>query len=353
MLARVLLGLAAGVLRVLLGLPARVSRVLLGLNIPGIGWVLARNLASHFGTAHHEVNVSQAEAIGLLTDLVHHQDEPLADPVCIPLHFVCKLAAQNEIKVVLAGEGADELFWGYPIYGEALERWRLIERFLALPTPVRRLLPQLVGDRHARRREFLDQLPDGRPLPLHMPLGMTRRQRRVVLGTGDGAPAPGWGPTGDAAGEDPLLRLMFDTQEYEFSLRLPELLLMRIDRFSMVNSVEARVPFLDPFLVDFAYRLPLEYKHADGRTKVLLRRAIADVVPTWVLERPKQGFGAPVADWASAFTCAASSGFIQCGRSFEGGGVSNGEVVVSSGLNNLTSFVSSRSLKPVPTWPAY
>jgi asparagine synthase (glutamine-hydrolysing) len=260
----------------------------------------ARRVAEHFGTAHHEVNVSQTDAIGLLTDLVHHQDEPLADPVCIPLHFVCRLAAQNEIKVVLAGEGADELFWGYPIYGRALEQWKLIGRALSLPAPLRRLLPQLVGDRHARRREFLDQLPDGRPLPLHMPLGMTRRQRRVVLGTGDGAPAPGWDPSGEAAGEDPLKRLMFDTQEYEFSLRLPELLLMRIDRFSMANSVEARVPFLDPFLVDFAYRLPLEYKHAHGSSKVVLRQAVADVVPPWVLERPKQGFGAPVGDWAGS-----------------------------------------------------
>ena len=258
----------------------------------------ARRVAAHFETEHHEINVSQSEALGLLTDLVHHQDEPLGDPVCIPLHFVCKLAARNEIKVVLAGEGADELFWGYPSYSRILKRWNLIERVLALPTPVRRLLPQLVPDRHPRRRELLDQLPEGRLLPLNMPLGMTRRQRQVVLGITDGASAPGWGPTEVAAGEDPLLRLMFDTQEYEFSLRLPELLLMRIDRFSMANSVEARVPFLDPFLVDFAYRLPLEYKHAHRISKVLLRRAVSDVVPAWVLERRKQGFAAPVDDWA-------------------------------------------------------
>jgi asparagine synthase (glutamine-hydrolysing) len=260
----------------------------------------ARRVARHFGTEHHEVNVSQADALNLLTRLVHHQDEPLADPVCIPLHFVCELAAQNEIKVVLAGEGADELFWGYPRYVQVLERWRLVERILAVPRPLRGLLPHVLPGRFARRRELLEQLATGRPWPLHMPLGLTRGQRRVVLGREEEQPAPGWSTTASGSGESRLTRLMFDTQEYEFSLRLPELLLMRIDRFSMANSVEARVPFLDPSLVDFVYRLPLEHKLSHGTTKIVLRRAIEDVVPDWVLARRKQGFSAPVADWAGA-----------------------------------------------------
>jgi asparagine synthase (glutamine-hydrolysing) len=260
----------------------------------------ARRVARHFGTEHHEVNVSQADALDLLTRLVHHQDEPLADPVCIPLHFVCELAAQNDVKVVLAGEGADELFWGYPRYVQVLERWRLVESVLALPSPVRKLLPHLLPARFARRRELLEQLRGGRPYPLHMPLGLTRGQRRAITGGHAGAPAPGWSPTAEGDGESRRTRLMFDTQEYEFSLRLPELLLMRIDRFSMANSVEARVPFLDPFLVDFVYRLPLEHKLAQGTTKIVLREAISDVVPDWVLARRKQGFSAPVADWAGA-----------------------------------------------------
>jgi asparagine synthase (glutamine-hydrolysing) len=72
---------------------------------------------------------------------------------------------------------------------------------------------------------------------------------------------------------------------------------MRIDRFSMSNSVEARVPFLDPALVDYVYRLPVDRKLSRGETKVVMRRAIADLVPDWVLARPKQGFGAPVVSW--------------------------------------------------------
>lgn len=260
----------------------------------------ARRVARHFGTEHHEVNVSQADALDLLTRLVHHQDEPLADPVCIPLHFVCELARRNDVKVVLAGEGADELFWGYPRYVQVLGRWKLVESVLALPAPVRRALPHLVPARLARRRELLEQLETGRPWPLHMPLGLTRGQRRIVLGRDDEAPAPGWAPTSNGENESRLTRLMFDTQDYEFTLRLPELLLMRIDRFSMANSVEARVPFLDPALVDFVYRLPLDLKLANAKTKIVLREAISDVVPDWVLARRKQGFGAPVAEWVGS-----------------------------------------------------
>ena len=104
---------------------------------------------------------------------------------------------------------------------------------------------------------------------------------------------------GSSSGADPdwLTRLAYDTQEYEFGLRLPELLLMRIDRFSMANSIEARVPFLDPSLVEFVYRLPIEQKFRDGLGKVVLREAIGDIVPEWVVNRRKQGFAAPVDGW--------------------------------------------------------
>ena len=85
--------------------------------------------------------------------------------------------------------------------------------------------------------------------------------------------------------------LGWDTQEYEFGLRLPELLLMRIDRFSMAHSVEARVPFLDPGLVDYGYRIPFDQKLRNGTSKYVLKEAVRDVVPSWILDRPKQGFG--------------------------------------------------------------
>jgi asparagine synthase (glutamine-hydrolysing) len=130
---------------------------------------------------------------------------------------------------------------------------------------------------------------------MHMPLGLTPRQVDGLL-VKRLARSDGWSPS-PPANRDPVATLGWDTQEYEFGLRLPELLLMRIDRFSMAHSVEARVPFLDPGLVDYGYRIPFDYKLHDDDTKHVLKRAVADVVPGWVIDRPKIGFGAPVDRW--------------------------------------------------------
>jgi asparagine synthase (glutamine-hydrolysing) len=259
----------------------------------------ARWVAERFGTDHHEVVLTEDDALGSLRALVHHGDEPLADPVCVPLYAVTKLARDNGIKVVLAGEGADELFWGYDGYRSVLERWRRYSAMLALPQPIRRLAARATSaTKSPRRREQLEGLAAGRANPVHMPVGLTAHQRQHLLR--DGVDGVGWAPTEDRDGEDPLGTLGFDTQEYEFQVRLPELLLMRIDRFSMANSVEARVPFLDPELVDYVYRLPLDLKVRDGVSKRILKEAVADVVPERIAKRPKQGFSAPTSEWFGA-----------------------------------------------------
>jgi asparagine synthase (glutamine-hydrolysing) len=260
----------------------------------------ARAVARHFGTDHHEITVSEDDALRCLTTLIHHQDEPLADPVCVPLMFVCQLAREHGVPVVMAGEGSDELFWGYGRYRQILLRERWMRALLAAPAPLRRSAASLFpAAGRPRLRELLDGIARGRPNPMHMPLGLTRYQVNSLL-----VPrlrrSDGWCPVPLSANEDPIATLGWDTQEYEFGLRLPELLLMRIDRFSMAHSVEARVPFLDPDLVDFAYRLPFDQKFHRGDGKHVLKRAIADSVPDWVLRRPKQGFGAPVVKWFQA-----------------------------------------------------
>jgi asparagine synthase (glutamine-hydrolysing) len=254
-------------------------------------------VAKRFGTEHHEITVTEADAIGFLPKLIHHQDEPLADPVCVPLSFVCGLAREEGVKVVLAGEGADELFWGYPRYRQVLSQWPLMRALLGLPGPVRSVLPLAVPKRKAHLRELLEGLADGRPAALHSPLGLTRLQREALLR--DPADTLAWTPPGPPH-PDPLAGLVADTHAYELGLRLPELLLMRIDRFSMANGVEARVPFLDPELVRYVAALPLEHKLRAGLTKVVLREAVADIVPGRVLARAKQGFGAPIMDWFSS-----------------------------------------------------
>ena len=257
----------------------------------------ARAVAERFGTDHHEVLLTEDDAIDILAPLVHHQDEPLADPVCVPLHAVCRLARAQGIKVVLAGEGADELFWGYAGYQSILERWRALPADAgpaAAGAPAGR--PGHLRPTAPRRREQLEGIAAGRLNPIHMPVGLTAYQRRHLLG--GSATARAWAAGGrPGPGEDALETLVFDTQEYEFEVRLPELLLMRIDRFSMANSVEARVPFLDPALVDYVYRLPLEYKinagDHQGGPQAGGRRRRAGLG----LRARKQGFAAPTSRW--------------------------------------------------------
>jgi len=172
---------------------------------------------------------------------------------------------------------------------------------MRLPRPARQSLAFLTPPlgRFSKARELMAGYADGRPLPLHFPGGMFRHHRKIVLREPSSSYGWGWEPSnaGSNGDEDLFDQLMFDTQEHEMGLRLPELLLQRTDRFSMANSVEARVPFLDPDLVEYAYRLPREYKLHEGVHKVVLKRAIADVVPDWVINRPKQGFAAPVEKW--------------------------------------------------------
>jgi asparagine synthase (glutamine-hydrolysing) len=171
---------------------------------------------------------------------------------------------------------------------------------LAAPAFVRSgLARSLPAGRSSRLHDLLDSLAAGRLLPMHAPLGLPREDRLKIIGDRIDASDLGWQPSGGGRrfGESPLETLAFDTQEYEFGLRLPELLLMRIDRFSLANSVEERVPFLDPALVEFAYRLPVDYKLSHGETKRILRAAVRDIVPARVLARKKQGFGAPIRTW--------------------------------------------------------
>jgi asparagine synthase (glutamine-hydrolysing) len=257
----------------------------------------ARRAARQFGTEHHEVDVSEQDAIAFLPQLIHHQDEPLADPVCVPLHFVCQLAASRGVKVVLGGEGSDELFWGYPRYEKIVRWWFLIRLARRAPGALRRALPAGISPRrHPRARDFAEGLVAARMPPMHMPAGVPRPQRELVLCNSSSGPQ--WRASALSADRASAFdTLGFDTQEYELGLRLPERLLMRLDRFSMANGVEARVPFLDHELVEFAYRLPPRLKLRGSHTKVVLRQGVADALPPWVLARRKQGFDAPVAGW--------------------------------------------------------
>ena len=263
----------------------------------------ASRVARHFRTNHCAIELTDEVALQSLPDIVHHQDEPIADPVCVPLYHLAKRTKEAGVTVVQIGEGSDELFFGYAAYVQVLAAARRLWK-------VERLVPRSVlgGATRAYGRlkpgllaEFAyESVRYGVPAPNRI-LGMSDREKVRLLGDGRHAYMPSSaylraliGSANDAE------QLMDVALAHETLIRLPELLLMRVDKMTMAASVEGRAPFLDRDLVEYVARLPLSVRYAAGVTKAPLKAAMRGLVPDDVIDRPKKGFGAPVWRWSTS-----------------------------------------------------
>jgi asparagine synthase (glutamine-hydrolysing) len=255
--------------------------------------------------------IDETEMRSFLADLVFHQDEPIADPVCVPLYYVSKLARETGTNVVQSGEGADEILSGYDKYVQYLkiyERfWRHAEKLPGAPrraaSALARPFLELAGAKPlaselARRLGAGEELFWGAAIvfdenskPRLLSPAMRERFRarssyEVI--------APYLAHVARSRpGSDFLSRMIY----LELQLRLPELLLMRVDKITMATSVETRVPFLDHKLVEFAMGLPREMKVKGASGKHILKEALEEVLPRELLNRRKRGFGAPIREW--------------------------------------------------------
>ena len=268
----------------------------------------AREVATSLGAENHEVVVSERDFFDALPRLIWHEDEPIAHPSSVPLYFVSALARRH-VKVVLTGEGSDELLAGYGRYPRALLNWKLGRVYDAVvPDVLQRALARGVGllpgsAGRIARRSFLavEHAPEMTFYDNFAAVGLARQRqllasrlaalvdRRRVYGTVMACfdrPAP----------SRPLLeRLLYaDLKTYLVEL------LMKQDQMSMAASIESRVPFLDHRLVEYAWRLSPDHKLSGFTTKRILRDAIADVVPASILTRPKAGFPVPFGKWLQA-----------------------------------------------------
>lgn len=268
----------------------------------------AREIARRYSTDHHEILIDWPDLESFLPEMIFHQDEPIADWVCVPLHYVAKLARDNGTIVCQVGEGSDELFHGYDTYLSAARFRRLFwEPFQHLPPPVRRATARSatgLARRVGRGEMHVLPIAEAAAGRLSFWGGAICYQGAIkerVL-SHRGAPAPDsyeivsrlWQ---DAERERPGADLLAKMTYLELKQRLAELLLMRVDKMTMATSVEARVPFLDHELVEFALALPPEMKVRGKTGKYLLKKAVAGILPEHIIYRPKQGFGAPVAEW--------------------------------------------------------
>jgi asparagine synthase (glutamine-hydrolysing) len=284
----------------------------------------ARFVAKEFGTDHHEVMITQQELLDFLPDLIFHQDEPIADPVCVPLYYVSKLARETGTTVVQVGEGSDELFCGYREYAYYLDLYDHLWRHLSrMPASLKRSMAsigqalcrtgmtRLLPKGRKMLPDLLRRLADGEELfwsgtfvfdEVNKQQLLTPEARRG-LGSRSGNEQ---GLSSYSVVRSDLDRLLaskpgadqLDRMIYqELKLRLAELLLMRVDKMTMATSVEARVPYLDHKLVEFAMSIPSHLKYHDGETKYILKRALKGIIPDRVLQRKKQGFGVPINEW--------------------------------------------------------
>ncbi|HEX3282817.1 MAG TPA: asparagine synthase (glutamine-hydrolyzing), partial [Pyrinomonadaceae bacterium] len=271
----------------------------------------ARAVAERFATDHHEVIINQGDMQKFLPELIFYQDEPLADPVCVPLYYVSKLARESGTIVVQVGEGADEIFAGYDWFRKYVRIYEQFWRRAAqLPVSLRHSLltlakPLLESSFNKRTAiELARRLGADEELFWGGAIVFDEDFKRRVLSKELSQRVEGLSSyqavakhIEHIAKQRPDADFAARMSYLELKLRLPELLLMRVDKMTMATSVEARVPFLDHHLVEYAMSLPVDLKIKGTNGKYILKRALEKVLPGDLLYRPKRGFGAPIRDW--------------------------------------------------------
>jgi asparagine synthase (glutamine-hydrolysing) len=265
----------------------------------------ARMMADHVHAAYHERLLRLDDLLEFLPRMIYLQDEPIADPVCVPVYYLCELARQHGVPVCQVGEGADELFCGYPSWLNLLK----IQHMNESPVPrwakkcglaALRLMGHDNGFPYARLQRGIAQQPvfwGGAEAftEVHKKRLLSPRLRRQFQSLSSWEVVrPFYEKFRSDAWEKSYLNWM---SYLDLNLRLPELLLARVDKMSMGVSLEARVPFLDHKLVEFALGIPEHAKIRGGVLKYILKKAVRGVIPDTIIDRPKQGFGVPIYEW--------------------------------------------------------
>src|SRR5713101_7195845 len=272
----------------------------------------ARKIAQKVGAEHHELLLRESDLLESLPLIIRHQDEPLADPVCVPVYYVSKLARDSGVIVCQVGEGSDELFWGYDYWKISLWLQRY-SNWLPVPGVLKNLglaglnfveRGRRASYRHQFSCEVLRRALSNRPVFWGGAEVLSDSQKRQFLSPRllkKFSELSSWEAIRP-------IRQRFEEKSWEpsplnwmtyldLNLRLPELLLMRVDKMSMAVSLEARVPFLDHKFVELAMSIPQAVKTRNGVLKYILKKAVRGVIPDELIDRKKQGFGVPVNEW--------------------------------------------------------
>jgi asparagine synthase (glutamine-hydrolysing) len=255
----------------------------------------AGTVARHFGTDHHELLIDPKHLMEHLPKLVGYRDAPVSEPSDIPIYLLAKEASKS-VKMVLTGEGSDEILGGYPkhVFERFAQTYQLVPGAIrhGLIQPLTQSLPY--GFRRAKTAITNLNIEDWRERYARWfgALNYKEREKLSIL-KGDGAAHDGQPPFDAEPGTSTLRRILY----FDQTSWLPDNLLERGDRMAMAASIENRVPFLDHKLAEHVSRLPDHYRVNGFKTKWILRQAGQSLIPEKILNRPKVGFRVPVNKW--------------------------------------------------------
>ncbi|MCL4361606.1 asparagine synthase (glutamine-hydrolyzing) [Candidatus Dependentiae bacterium] len=281
----------------------------------------ARLVAKKFNTEHHEMVISESESFDFFEKMVYHQDEPIGDCVCIPLYYVSQMLSNTNLKVVLLGEGSDELFCGYSNYGKYLN----IEKYLHyvdmfMPNFFKKGVYQAANtffSKKFRQVDLLNNWAQKRSIffsgAIAFPENFKKKFFKFSLNNYETDsivnmiyPKIQQGYDSYSFLEyhirtlktlDPNADFLKAITYLELKHRLPELLLMRADKMTMATGVEGREPFLDTKLIELAINIPQNIKYKNGVTKNILKKACDGLIPNEIIYKKKVGFSAPTKKW--------------------------------------------------------
>lgn len=253
----------------------------------------AKTIADYFKTDHHELCITSQDIIDELPKMIHYRDGPVSEPSDIPIYLLSK-EASNHVKMVLTGEGSDEILGGYPKH--VFEHY--VRYYQYFPKTVRKLIENIILSLPYKFRRAKTAIVN---------LGLENIEERLprwfgALSNSEREALVDYTMPGNNVKQE-----QFNVDEDNSSLRkilyfdqtswLPDNLLERGDRMTMAASIEGRMPFMDVDLVDYVSTLPDNYRVNKSVTKWILREAIKEQIPSEIINRPKVGFRVPVNEW--------------------------------------------------------
>lgn len=269
----------------------------------------ARKIVKLLGSENYEIKLSKQDFLSWLPEFAENADDPNGDPVSFPIYYLSKLAREHGVIMVQVGEGSDEIFCGYKSYWYYAKLWKIFWRY-SKNLPLIKSLPYVIVNtlfspsKKGIQIELLRRLAHNKPLFFGGAHGFYTYEKNslftdkfkhlVKLENSDDITQKYYD---ELRKINPKADFTMQMLYIELNLRLPELLLMRVDKMSMANSIETRVPFLDHRLVELASLIPMKFKIKNDETKHILKKALVGIVPEKIIHRKKQGFHAPIKEW--------------------------------------------------------